>query len=60
MVTLEIFNQAGQLEAVLINGQQLTGTYQVTWDAEGMPVGIYYYLLRSGKQVQTGKIIVMK
>jgi len=60
MVTLKIFNQVGQLEALLVNGQQLSGTNQVTWDAEEMPVGIYYYLLRSGKLVQTGKIIVMK
>jgi hypothetical protein len=58
MVTMEIFNQVGQLEVVLVNELQTAGTYQVPWDADGLPAGIYYYSLRSGKQVQTGKIIV--
>jgi hypothetical protein len=60
MVTLEIFNQVGQKVAELINAQQTSGTYQVPWNAEGMPAGIYYYSLRSGKLFHTGKIILMK
>jgi hypothetical protein len=60
MVTLEIFNQVGQMEVVLVNEQQTTGRQNVQWDADGMPAGIYYYSLRSGKQVHTGKVIVMK
>lgn len=60
MVTLEIFNQVGQLEAVLVHEQQTSGKYQVQWNADGMPAGIYYYSLRKGKQVQTGKLVILK
>jgi hypothetical protein len=60
LVTLEIFNQVGLVEVVLINENQTAGTYKVPWNAEGIPAGVYYYSLRAGKQVQTGKIIVMK
>jgi hypothetical protein len=57
---LEIFNQVGQKVAELINAQQTSGTYQVPWNADGMPAGIYYYSLRSGTRTKTGKIIIMK
>ena len=60
MVSLEIFNQIGQVEVVLVNEQQTAGTYQVMWNAEGMPAGIYYYSLRNGKLAQSGKIVFMK
>ena len=60
MVTLEIFNQVGQLEVVLVNEQQTSGRQNVQWDADEMPAGIYYYSFRSGKQAQTGKVIVIK
>jgi hypothetical protein len=59
-VSLEIFNSVGQNVAKLANGTQLKGEHTIQWNAEGMPAGIYYYSLRSGKQVQTGKIIVIK
>jgi hypothetical protein len=59
MVTLQIFNQVGQLEVILVNGHQAAGTYLVTWNAAGMPAGIYYYKLRGGKQMQSGKIIIL-
>jgi len=46
--------------AELVNEQQISGTYQVPWNAEGMPAGVYCYSLRSGKLADTGKIVIMK
>jgi serine protease len=59
-VTLELFNSTGQKISQPADGFQSKGEHSVQWNAEGMPAGIYYYSLSSGKLVQTGKIIVMK
>jgi hypothetical protein len=59
-VVLEIFNSTGQKILQPVNGNQLKGEHSVQWNADGMPAGIYYYSLRSGKLAQSGKIIVMK
>ena len=59
-VSLEIFNSIGQRIIQPIDGFQSKGEHSVRWDAKGMPAGVYYYSLRSGKQVQTGKVIIMK
>jgi len=59
-VTLEVYNSTGQEIMQLACGNQLKGEHIVQWNAEGLPAGIYYYSLKSGKQVQTGKIIIME
>jgi serine protease len=59
-VTLEIYNSIGQRIGQPFSGFQLKGEHAVSWSAKGLPAGVYYYSLRSGKQVHTGKIIVMK
>jgi serine protease len=59
-ITLDIFNSMGQQITQPVNGFQLKGEHDIQWNAAGMPAGVYYYSLRSGKLVQSGKIIVMK
>ncbi|MEO1021594.1 MAG: alpha-amylase family glycosyl hydrolase [Bacteroidota bacterium] len=42
-VNLEIFNTVGHKVATLVNERRQAGEYTVTWNAEQMPSGIYYY-----------------
>ena len=60
MVSLEILSQVGQVVAELVNQQQTAGTYQVQWNAAGMPAGIYFYRLEVGSRFSTGKMVVEK
>jgi subtilisin family serine protease len=65
LVTLDIFNQKGQLIKTLLNTEFPAGFHQITWngtDQNGSPVssGIYYYRMRSGKYSSTRKMILMK
>jgi hypothetical protein len=46
--------------AVVVDEDKPAGEHTIRWKAEGMPAGIYYYSLRSGKQVGTGKIIIIE
>jgi hypothetical protein len=64
-MSLEIFNILGQKVATLVSDIRPGGTYQITWqgkDDRGFPVasGIYFYRLRSGQQVQTRRMVLLR
>jgi hypothetical protein len=59
-VTLKIFNTLGEEIAILINEEKPAGTYELTWNAENLPSGIYFYRIQAGSFVQTKKMILMK
>ena len=51
----------------LVNEEKQTGTYQITWYAENLPSGIYFYRLQAlptGRQAgdfaETKKMILLK
>lgn len=46
-VTLNVYNLLGQHVATLSQGIQQPGPHQVTWDASGLPGGVYYVRLES-------------
>jgi acyl-[acyl carrier protein]--UDP-N-acetylglucosamine O-acyltransferase len=58
-VIIRIFNSQGQKVDEIVQ-DQLKGTQQVLWNAEGLPAGIYYYRIQAGEQVGGGKMVKMK
>ncbi len=59
-VVLDIFNSTGQKISQLVNGNQLKGEQIIHWSVSGVPAGFYYYSIRAGKQINSGKIIILK
>lgn len=59
-VNLTIFDILGNKVATLINEIQNTGKYQLTWNANDLPSGIYFYRLRAGNYRETRKMILIK
>jgi endo-1,4-beta-xylanase len=59
-VTLNVFNVLGQNVATLVNEEKAPGNYEVEFNANGMPSGIYFYRLTAGEVVSTKKLILMK
>ena len=59
-VNLIIFNHIGQPIETLINQYQPRGQHQITWVAEGLASGIYFYSLQAGGQSATGKMVVLR
>lgn len=60
LVTLKIYNVLGEEVATLVNEELTSGTYEVTWDAEGISSGIYYYRIKAGEFRETKKLILLK
>jgi hypothetical protein len=58
--TLKIYNSLGEAVAILFNKELTTGTYEVEWNASGLPSGVYYYTLNTEGIVETKKMILIK
>jgi hypothetical protein len=56
-VQLFIYNHLGEEVAVLVNGYRSGGEHQLTWQANKLPAGVYFFVLKSGSGIQTVKLI---
>ena len=59
-VKLEVFDLLGRRVATLINTNQATGSYEVTFDGRDLASGLYLYRLEAGSQVQVKKMMLIK
>ncbi len=59
-VIIKVFDILGNEIATIVNEEKPAGTYEVTWNAAGLPSGVYFYQLRAEDYVQTKKMILMK
>jgi photosystem II stability/assembly factor-like uncharacterized protein len=59
-VELKIFDIIGDEIETFVNEVKPAGTYELTWYAEQLPSGIYFYQLRAGSFVETKKMVIIK
>jgi glucose/arabinose dehydrogenase len=59
-VRLSVFNLLGQEVALIFEGTQSAGTYEVHFNKEDLPTGIYFYRIQAPGFVETRKMIVTK
>jgi glucose/arabinose dehydrogenase len=59
-VRLAVFNLLGQEVAHIFEGMQSAGTYEVTFNKEQLPTGIYFYRIQAPGFVETRKMIITK
>ena len=59
-VVIKVFDILGNEIETLVNEEKQTGTYEITWYAEGLPSGVYFYQLQAGDLIQTKKMVLMK
>jgi hypothetical protein len=57
---LSVFDLLGRQIRVLASGTQPAGTYEVTFDAAGLPSGVYLYRLEAGNFVETRRMVVVR
>lgn len=59
-VTLTVYNLLGQQVAVLVNGQQPAGNYQISFNAKNLSSGVYFYRLSAGSQNLVRRMTLVK
>ncbi len=59
-VRLAVYNLLGQEIAVLADGVQTAGVHDVTFHADGLPSGVYFYRLQSTTGAITMKMLLMR
>ena len=59
-VKLTVFNLVGQSMAVLVDGYQTAGYYEVSFDANELPAGIYLYKLQVGDYSSVKRMTLVK
>lgn len=59
-ITLKIYDILGREITTLINSNLQPGNYEINWNAENLPGGIYYCTLSAGKFILTRKMIFLK
>lgn len=59
-ITLMVYNVSGQRVAELVNGILPAGHHTVSWNALGVPSGIYFCRITAGGFTATRKIVLLK
>ncbi len=59
-IRLRVFDSHGRDVAVLVEGMQERGTHSVTFNAEQLPSGMYFYRLETPRGFETRKMLLMR
>lgn len=57
---LEVYNSAGQLVDVLVDGYRPAGSHMALFNTSGRASGVYYYRFRFGSFTETRKMTLLK
>jgi len=60
LATMKVYDVLGREVATLVNEEKPEGTYEVEWNAAGLPSGVYFYRLLAGEYVNIKKMILLK
>jgi hypothetical protein len=59
-VKLVVYDILGREVAVLVDGYKHAGNYKVSFNAESLTSGVYFYTLKAGNFVESKKMILLK
>ncbi|MBD3170326.1 MAG: T9SS type A sorting domain-containing protein [candidate division Zixibacteria bacterium] len=59
-VELNVYNLGGQKVATILDGYLQAGNHSVSWDASTVSSGVYFYQLKTGDEVLTKRMTLLK
>ena len=59
-IRIEVFDLLGKRVRMLEKGFKSSGEHEITFDATGLPSGVYFYTLSAGDFSQTRKMVVLR
>jgi Secretion system C-terminal sorting domain len=59
-VNLEVYNVLGQRVLTLVDGGLEPGRHQVTFEADRLPTGVYFYHIQMGSYSASRKMVLLR
>ncbi|MCJ7648867.1 MAG: T9SS type A sorting domain-containing protein [Candidatus Lokiarchaeota archaeon] len=59
-VELKVYNVLGQEIVTIVNSEKPAGFYEVEFNAEDLPSGVYIYRIQAGDYVSSKKMVLVK
>jgi hypothetical protein len=59
-VTVDVYDVLGRKIKTLLQGEMVTGNYNLVFDGNTLPSGVYYCRMKAGDVIQTRKIFLLK
>jgi hypothetical protein len=59
-IELTVYNQLGEFIQTLVNEEKTSGNYEVTFNAQSLSSGVYFYQIRANNFVSTKKLVLLK
>jgi hypothetical protein len=59
-VTLKVYDILGRQVATLVNEVKQPGSYEVTFNANGLASGVYFYRLQAGGFTKARRLLLLK
>lgn len=59
-VILKVYNVIGKEIVTLVNEELKSGTYEVSWNAESINSGTYFYKIQIGNYIETKRMVLLK
>ena len=59
-ISLKVYNILGQELRTLISGQQISGSYEILFDARKLPSGVYFYKLQNDNHTDIKAMVLIK
>jgi hypothetical protein len=59
-VQIKVFDVLGNEIETFVNEEKPAGTYELTWYAESLPSGVYFYRIQAGDFIKTKKMLLLK
>ncbi|MFC2131887.1 WD40/YVTN/BNR-like repeat-containing protein, partial [Bacteroidota bacterium] len=59
-VNIDIYNSLGNKIANIVNEYQEAGEQSVIFDGSNFPAGVYFYIVRIGEKIESGKLMLVR
>ncbi len=59
-VELTVYNQLGEFIQTLVNEEKSGGSYEITFNAQNLSSGVYFYQIKANNFVSTKKLVLLK
>lgn len=59
-VTIDIFDVLGQKVETIVDAEQQAGYHQISWNANNLPTGIYFYRIQADDFKATKRMLLLK